>query len=610
MGIGSARSARALAVAVLLLPAAARAAGDPPPRLALADFEDPACLEGIHAGNGAAERLAEEPPGSGHALRWTLEAADSSYLYLPLPAPTDLAGYGALSLRIRCEGERPGALWVRLENASRAHLGARLRGAGSSWRTFVLDLAGMERSEDFDPAQVVRVDLVVFGAREGAYRIDDLVLLPAAAAPPPDAAAKGPSRKPVRVPVADFEEPGSEESVDAFRSEVERVPAGGRGKGSVLRWTVAGGGRSAFLALHGLPRDVRPFRALRFRIRADRPVAADLHVRLETTVDDLVGGRISGIGKEWRTEEILLPDLRRMGNFDPAWVRNASFIFFDPVDAVIQIDDVELETGSGGWQYTETEMVAHAFGKDRARKVRKIATEHFDVYTDSAAATSKFPRALEETYGFVKSLLGTPEMEEKLPVYIFQSPTLYAEFCVRFTGWTKEQAEKTAGHGSGLYFATYYQAPEAPTVTHELTHSIFHRTSGYGGGSWFQEGVAVYVEYAWQKKSAAAEFAPSLRGDRFVRLAEFLAIPTLVAVEDAKGGPLTADRLYLQAGAFYEFLVRGPFADRAPSLVRALARTDRAEGESAAVLAKVLGKDLAAVEKEWIAWGGDPPKRK
>jgi hypothetical protein len=201
-------------------------------------------------------------------------------------------------------------------------------------------------------------------------------------------------------------------------------------------------------------------------------------------------------------------------------------------------------------------------------------------------------------------------MEERLPVYIFQNSALYFDFCVRFSGFTKEEAEKTGGHGSAAYFATFYQAPEAPVVVHELTHSIYARTSGVHGGSWFQEGVAMYVENAWQKRSIAETVAPLLRSGQFVHLKEFVALKVLFMENDVKGGPKTAARLYDQAGAFYEFLVRGPAAGYAGPALKALATTPCDDAQRPTLVARLFGRSIEALEQEWLAWGGNPPKRK
>jgi hypothetical protein len=589
-------------------------AAEEPPLLVIEDFEAAGMDTRIEAGNGSVQREEGPAPAGGQVLRWSLQPAESCWLYIGVPKPPDLGRLRCLRFRARLEGARPGALWVRLENEEGAWLGGRARGIGEEWRQFELDLDRMERDGTFDPAAVVRVGFLVWGSRGGTYLIDDVALAEKpAAAPPPAAGGKPPaagSKAPRRAAVADFEGSGSEDFADAWPPEVARVAAGGKEKGHVLAWTLRAAEKVSYLQVYGAPRDVREHRVLRFRVRADRPFAPELHVRVESGIQDVIYSVVQGIGPAWKSVELLLPEMRPLGAFDPRRVEDVSFTFFEGADGVIQLDDLEFETGPGGWQFTEPEMVARIFGEDRARKVKKIATKHFDIYTDSAAAQGKFPKGLEAIYDFVVKTLGTPEMEEKLPVYIFQNPTLYVDFCVRHCGWTKEAADLTAGHGSGLYFATYYQAPEAPVVAHELTHSIFHRTMGAQGGSWFQEGVAVHVEHAWQKRSAAEAFAPSLRSGQFVPLAEFMALETLAFTKDAKGGPRTPERLYLQAGAFHEFLVRGPLSGPGKEAILQLSRTPKRTGEQPAYAARLLGRSLEALEKEWIAWGGNPPKGK
>ena len=145
-------------------------------------------------------------------------------------------------------------------------------------------------------------------------------------------------------------------------------------------------------------------------------------------------------------------------------------------------------------------------------------------------------------------------------------------------------------------------------MVHELTHALFGRAVGRGGGSWFQEGVAVYVEERWQKRSAATLFAPLLRGGTFVPLGEFLTIPVLIAQNDATGGAWTRDTLYAQAGAFFEFLLRGPYADRVRAALPELAALDGAAKDLPDRVAKALGASLAEIEKAWLAWGAHPPE--
>jgi hypothetical protein len=602
-----------LLAAVLASGSPAVRAEDPPPPLVVADFEDAASIQAVNAGNGTSEIVEAPDKAGGHVLKWGLDDGKGklAFVELGLDTPPDLAKHRFLSFRIRLEGDRPGGLYVRLGNDNRSCLDYRVRGVGPQWKTFTVPLDSMDPMGKFDPAAVQRVEFIVFDGKAGTYLLDDVVLSPSAPAAAPPAKSPAPAAgKKGRLLVADFEAPESIDFVDDYRSSAARVPAGGKEKGNVLAWTMPAEAKTAYIELYAVPADVREMRTLRFRVRADKPVTETMYVRLETNGSVCLDGEVTGIGKDWKNVEIRLPDMDVMGSFDPRFVRDLAFVFFKPPPAVVQIDDIELEPGPGGWRASEAEVLVKAFGEGRAKKVVKIPTKHFEVFTDSAAAQGKFPKALEAIYDFAKDKLGMPEMEESLPIYIFQNSTLYYEFCVRYAKWPKERAEASAGHGSGRYFTTYYQSPDAAVVAHELTHSLFHRTRGAMGGSWLQEGVAVYLENLWLKQSAAEIFSANLRSGQFVHLDEFMKIPSLLDSHDPKGGPLTADRLYAQSGAFYEFLVRGPLAEQSKKAIPILAKVPKRDEEQGAFVAGVYGRSLEEIEKEWIAWGSNPPKAK
>ena len=273
----------------------------------------------------------------------------------------------------------------------------------------------------------------------------------------------------------------------------------------------------------------------------------------------------------------------------------------------MELDDIQLVRGANGWAQTKEEHLASLFGEKRVKKVKEIETDHFRIYTDSSGARTKFPRALEKAYVFVRKALDLPEMENPLDVFIFQNSELYFDFCMR-NGWTREEAVESAGHAWSGYFATYYQAPNSPVVTHELTHSLVHRTWGNGGGSWYQEGTAVCVEERWQKRDAATLFASRLRSGETMPLAEFMRKKRLIRSDDVRGGAGTAGALYDQAGAFFEFLMRGPFAERRPSAIRELAKVDWDADTIVERVERIYGTTLLELETAWKEWGSDPPK--
>ena len=51
-----------------------------------------------------------------------------------------------------------------------------------------------------------------------------------------------------------------------------------------------------------------------------------------------------------------------------------------------------------------------------AENVKHHETKRFDIYTDSSAAESKFPKVLEATYVFERAQPGVLELKDRLPI--------------------------------------------------------------------------------------------------------------------------------------------------------------------------------------------------
>ena len=377
---------------------------------------------------------------------------------------------------------------------------------------------------------------------------------------------------------------------------------------SAGRWVVPSSKGTVWIDLEEIPPTLEPYRFLRLRARAPKGFDEEVYVRFrgDTGYLSTVMPPLDKRGK-WTDIEIDLPRMERDASPAPDEDYVMRLVVFGTDGFQLDIDDIELHRGPGGWSMTQEEYVASVFGEKRRKKVKDIETAHFRIHTDSAGARTKFPAALEKTYDFARETLGLEEMKEPLDVFIFQSSKHYFDFCVR-KGWTQEAAERTAGHAWSRYFATYYQAPSSPVVAHELTHSLVHRIWGDGGGSWFQEGTAVCVEERWQKRDAATRFAPRLRSGNFVPLAEFMREARLIHGEDVRGGAHTSHAMYDQAGAFFEFLLRGPLAEEKPDAIRQLAKVEWSAATIVREVERIYGRSLQELERAWKEWGGDPPE--
>ncbi len=599
----------AVAVAGLLLPAGRALAED---SFLLCDFEaETMSTDLVVAAESWIERV--EVDEGGHALRWIhepIEGKRGGWLDFPC-VPSSVRAFHAVRFRARCVGSWNGRVDVRFSSRD-GYIGSPLPAVGPQWATYELTLATMKGRRAFDPDAVGFLRFVCWETTGFELELDDIELLrgeggwgrsEGQTAP---ASTQNPDT-PCWI-VADFEGEDPLSRLAAARGELTLVEPKRRKETRAGRWTAPASKDTVWINLEEMPPTLEPYRLLRFRARAPKGFAEEVYVRFRSG-DAHLSTRMPALSPKgkWTDVEIELPRMGRDGEAAPDAGYVMRFVVFGTEGFEFEFDDVELVRGAGGWALTEDEHLASVFGAKRRKKVKEIETEHFRIYTDSAGARTKFPRALEKTYAFVLDALGLDEMKEPLDVFIFQNSNYYFDFCVR-KGWTQAQAEATAGHAWSRYFATYYQAPSSPTVTHELTHSIVHRVWGSGGGSWFQEGTAVCVEERWQKRDAATRFAPRLRAGDYVPLAEFMCERKLIHGHDVRGGAHSAHALYDQAGAFFEFLLRGPYAEMRPEAIRQLARVDWDADTIVQEVEAIYGTTLLELETAWKEWGSEPPE--
>jgi len=546
----------------------------------------------------------------GHAVRWTLTAGKKLGCIDFFNCPVDLRPYRLLRFRARAKKGMSADLRVRFRSKG-GILESRLPDFDEKWRTFEILLPDMRARGEFDIA-AVKYFRFTFTKSDGSWiDFDDFVLEKAGRGwrwSAGDRLELGIDATAPVYRISNFERLNAITRIHTKNSDAEVVEEKlrRRDRNQHLRWTIEPGSKDPSVTFMQVPPDIRSYRTLRFRVKVDKNPAARLKVCLQgmsgaITKDlDLAPGT-------WQSVEVPLPEMTVEEGFDPKDVLICRFVYYGDLGLDLDLDDLELQKDAGGWQRSESEQVAAIFGEERTRKVKKSSTDHFLIWTDSSAVQKKFHRSLEKMHTFVCRELGIEAPAGKLSVYIFQNPDLYFDFCER-KGWTRAEARLTSGHAADGYFATFYQAPGAPTVAHELTHSIVHQTLGTGGGAWFQEGIAVYLEGRWRKRSTAKEFASRIRSDEFVPVAELMRVAKLIRSEDRTGGPRQAAWLYAQAGAFFEFILRGPYSDSSPDRMRALCVLDCEGDERIREVERILGRPISDIQKEWVDWGRSPPK--
>lgn len=258
----------------------------------------------------------------------------------------------------------------------------------------------------------------------------------------------------------------------------------------------------------------------------------------------------------------------------------------------------------------------------REARQQVVRTKHYIVLGNSSGAKA-FGREIEEHYERIQATFPFPEIEGRrlMPVYLFRNRADYIEFYVHITGGqvSREAAAQSGGHAWRDYYATHYESPKDPTHIHELTHQIFtNRLLLPGGGSWFQEGAAVFMEtgYAPEEEQGVMNFgrAAAKKGE-YQPFKQFMATESLLysnqGGEDGKpGAGPSAGQAYTQAGTIYWFVMKDPRTKaKAQEWVHALGVLPR--GDLAAIegaLQRVFGVDIAGFEAMYLEFWKKPKK--
>jgi len=258
------------------------------------------------------------------------------------------------------------------------------------------------------------------------------------------------------------------------------------------------------------------------------------------------------------------------------------------------------------WQWTEEE-IEQRWEADVPEELwgemePVVRTEHYIVLTNSFSG-KKFGQKMEECYEAVTEIFPVTEIEQRrlMPVFLFRTRDQYAGFYAKVADISIGQAMRSAGHAWKDYYATTYEAPGDPVHVHEATHQIFkNRLRLRGGGSWFQEGVAEYVETnARTRKNWASKAA---RKGYFTPFAEFFQVPSMLY--SSQQGSSEASDNYTQAASIIEFARDGKWQpEKFPDFVAKVGGVPR--GDLAAIeaaLLSVYGVGVEGFQEQWVAY--------
>ncbi|MCB9888746.1 MAG: hypothetical protein H6836_04145 [Planctomycetes bacterium] len=241
-----------------------------------------------------------------------------------------------------------------------------------------------------------------------------------------------------------------------------------------------------------------------------------------------------------------------------------------------------------------------------------VQGKHYHVFTNGPKTTVKrFAQSLEQLYDFTKKLWPFEELSHHHRAYVFASAEEYYDFCTQVVGWSRVQAERSAGHATGAYYAAYYQSPKSETVMHEATHQIVHANLGISGvGSWFQEGMAEYAANTILGSKVSGGMRSDLRNGSYYPFAEFIAIPSLIADKHSS-------RNYTHAGCIIEFMMKTGEPRMAGKFHKLLAEAaqrryawSRGTEASRDLLKKVYGMTFEELEAAFLRFHRVKPKKR
>jgi len=232
-----------------------------------------------------------------------------------------------------------------------------------------------------------------------------------------------------------------------------------------------------------------------------------------------------------------------------------------------------------------------------------LRTDHYLILTNSSGG-KLFAKKMEECYATIRKVFPFEDVPGRLlmPVLLFRTPDEYYAFCQKVPKMSLEAARQTKGHAWRDYYATWYEAPNDPVHIHEATHQIFsNRLRLSGGGSWFQEGVAEYIETKENDRNIAAS---QVAKSRHTPLTEFFVVKSLIATADDKSGGSGAGDAYKQAAVLIEFLRESKWGkDKFQDFVHAVGLVPRGQLPAIeAAIRKVYGCDVATLEAKWVEY--------
>lgn len=264
-----------------------------------------------------------------------------------------------------------------------------------------------------------------------------------------------------------------------------------------------------------------------------------------------------------------------------------------------------IEEIQARWGKNAPDNIQEDFQRNLSKKAwvknAVLRTEHYLVMTN-ASGGKKFAEQMEKNYDQIDALFPLPTAKgcRLMPVFLFRTADDYYGFCGKH-GMSLAEAKRTKGHASGDYYSTWYESPTDPTHIHEQTHQIFaNRLFLTGGGSWYQEGLAEYVETSKNERNVLASLVAK---GKHLPLPELFQRRSLIfsSSENRKEGGSEASDLYTQSALLIEFLRESKWGkDKFARFLQTVGRAPRGSLPKLRVaFEEIYGTDVESVDQEF-----------
>ena len=186
-----------------------------------------------------------------------------------------------------------------------------------------------------------------------------------------------------------------------------------------------------------------------------------------------------------------------------------------------------------------------------------LRTDHYIIFTNQGKGTTRsFGKVMEECYEKIRTVFPFEDIKGQrlMPLFLFRTDEQYVQFLVKAAGMTEANARRTAGVAFGDCYATSFASKTDPVHIHEATHQIFrNRLFLGGGGSWYQEGAAEYIENEPNVTTVVRNLVGKGRG---LDLREMMQMRSLLfsSSTDRVDGSSAAGEAYKQAGLLMEYI--------------------------------------------------------